>query len=195
MYKLFLKKIKKKLTLVNIFILTMPLLTPLVSAEKFDVRQEIKISSSRQAADLKNKIFSYIDNVIISQGTLRINAELVQVIQQNDNDINNDNDQSIKGKIYIAKGSPATFEQTLEDGSPISLQAKEIRYEPAKNIVIISGDAMLRQEGSEISGSKITYNFETEYVNAESIKDTKVETVLQPTLKSTLSTEVKEKQE
>ena len=45
-------------------------------------------------------------------------------------------------KTYIAKGSPATFEQTLEDGSPINLQANEIRYEPAKNIVVISGHAL-----------------------------------------------------
>ena len=55
---------------------------PVASAEKFDVEQEIKISSSRQAADLKNKIFSYIDNVIITQGTLKIHADLVQVITQ-----------------------------------------------------------------------------------------------------------------
>lgn len=72
----------KKLTS-NFFCLTaLVFLIPLANAEKFDVEQEIKISSSRQAADLKNKIFSYIDNVIITQGTLKINAELVQVITQ-----------------------------------------------------------------------------------------------------------------
>ncbi|MBA6389799.1 lipopolysaccharide transport periplasmic protein LptA [Colwellia sp. BRX10-3] len=158
---------------------------PVVNAEKFDVEQEIKISSSRQAADLKNKIFSYIDNVIISQGTLKIHAELVQVITQ---------DQS-NNKIYIAKGSPATFEQTLQDGSPINLQANEIRYEPAMNTVVISGNALLRQEGSEVSGSKITYNFDTEYVNAESLENAKVETVLQPKNKTELPKKSKDKQE
>ena len=35
-----------------------------------------------------------------------------------------------------------------------------------------------------MSGSKITYNFETEYVNAESLENAKVETVLQPKAKS-----------
>ncbi|WP_162533815.1 lipopolysaccharide transport periplasmic protein LptA [Colwellia sp. Arc7-D] len=158
---------------------------PTVNAEKFDVDQEIKISSSRQAADLKNKIFSYIDNVIISQGSLTINAELVQVITQ---------DKS-NNKIYIAKGSPATFEQTLQDGSPINLQANEIRYEPDLNTVVISGNALLRQEGSEVSGSKITYNFETEYVNAESLENAKVETVLQPKNKTELPKKSKDKQE
>lgn len=155
--------IKASLTLVALLSLT-------AQAEKFDVGQEIKISSSRQAADLKNKIFSYIDNVIVAQGTLKINADLVQVIAQAEND----------DKVYIAKGTPATFKQTLEDGTPINLQADEIRYEPANNIVVISGNALLTQEGSEVSGDKITYNFETEYVNAESLDNTQVETVLQP---------------
>lgn len=175
MYKPFTKILKNKAA----YVAALLLLAPTVSAEKFDVEQEIKISSSRQAADLKNKIFSYIDNVIISQGTLTINADLVQVIAQDKSD----------DKIYIAKGAPATFEQVLEDGSPINLQANEIRYEPAKNIVVISGNALLTQEGSEVSGSKITYNFETEYVNAESLKDTVVETVLQPKAKSELPKE------
>ena len=181
MYKPFIKKLKNSL----IGITACVILMPLVSAEKFNVDQEIKISSSRQAADLKNKIFSYIDNVIISQGSLTINAELVQVITQNESD----------NKVYIAKGSPATFEQTLEDGSPINLQASEIRYEPHKNTVVISGNALLRQEGSEVSGSKITYNFETEYVNAESLENDKVETVLQPKNKTELPKKTKEKQE
>lgn len=179
MYKPFIKKLKTKAA----YLAALILLAPLASAEKFDVEQEIKISSDRQAADLKNKIFSYIDNVIISQGTLTINADLVQVITQ---------DKSNE-KTYIAKGSPATFEQTLEDGSPINLQANEIRYEPAKNMVVISGHALLRQEGSEVSGSKITYNFETEYVNAESLENAKVETVLQPKAKAVLPKELKEK--
>ena len=181
MYKPFIKKLKNSL----IGITACVILMPLVSAEKFNVDQEIKISSSRQAADLKNKIFSYIDNVIISQGSLTINAELVQVITQNESD----------NKIYIAKGSPATFEQTLQDGSPINLQANEIRYEPHKNTVVTSGNALLRQEGSEVSGSKITYNFETEYVNAESLENAKVETVLQPKNKTELPKKSKEKQE
>lgn len=178
MCKPFIKTLKTSLASLTL----MALILPSAYAQKFDVEQEIKISATRQAADLKNKIFSYIDNVVISQGTLTINADLVQVIANADSE----------EKTYIAKGSPATFEQTLEDGSPINLQANEIRYEPGKSIVVISGKAILRQEGSEVSGNKITYNFETEYVNAESLKDTMVETVLQPKNKPDLPKEIKD---
>ena len=180
MYKPFIKKLKN-----NLFCLTaLALMLPTANSEKFDFEQEIKISSSRQSADLKNKIFSYIDNVMITQGTLTIHASLVQVLTLEKDD-----------KVYIAKGTPATFEQTLQDGSLINLQANEIRYEPSKNIVVISGNALLRQEGSEVSGSKITYNFDTEYVNAESLENAKVETVLQPKNKTETPKKAKDKPE
>lgn len=157
-----------------LIIVTATCFIPVTAAKKIDINQEIKIAASRQAADLKNKIFSYIDHVVITQGSLVIHADLVQVITQADTD----------EKIYIAKGKPATFEQVLEDGKPINLQADEIIYEPAMNTITILGNALLRQEGSEVQGSKITYNSETEYVNAESNINDKVKTVIQPRAKT-----------
>ena len=139
-------------------------------AEKFDISQKIEIDASKQAADLKNKIFSYIDNVVITQGSLIIHADLVQVLTQTGSE----------EKTYIAKGKPATFEQTLADGTPLNLQADEIRYEPGNNLVIISGNALLQQEDSEVSGSKITYNIDTQYVNAESKNNERTKTIFQP---------------
>ena len=178
MYKLFTKKIKSSLLL----LVLSSLASSSVLAKKLDLSQELSIDASRQSADLKNKIFSYIDNVVIKQGTLTIKADLVQVIT----DVNTGN------KTYIAKGKPATFEQTLDDGKPINLQANEIRYEPSLNTVVIAGNALLKQEGSEVSGSKITYNAETEYVNAESNENDKVKTVIQPKAKEELNETVAE---
>lgn len=166
MCKLFIKKTNIKLLFITLSLLAITN----AQAKKLDLEQEIKISSAKQAADLKNKIFSYIDNVVISQGTLKINADLVQVLTQ----------ENTENKIYIAKGTPATFSQILDDGTPIYLQATEIRYEPGNFIIIMSGKAILKQEGSEVSGSRITYNFKTEYVSAESNDDEIVKTVLQP---------------
>lgn len=143
-----------------------------VYAEKADLTKETHISGSRTAGDLKNKIFSYIDNVIITQGSLTIKADLAQVIR----DINSNE------KTYVAKGKPASFTQTLEDGTPIYLQANEIKYQPGKNLVIISGNAELRQDGSKMKGNLITYNFLTEKVSAsaDSNDDSdRVSTVLQ----------------
>ena len=130
----------------------------LSQAEKFDISQDINIDSSRQAADLKNKIFSYMDNVLITQGPLVIKADLVQVTTD-------------KEKIYLAQGLPATFKHVLNDGTPIYLQANKIEYQPSKNIIVFSGNAEFRQEGSKVKGSVITYNFLSEQVNATSNGD------------------------
>jgi len=166
MCKPFTKKLKNSLLVLSLLLLT----CNSSFSKKIDLNQELSIDASRQSADLKNKIFSYIDNVVIKQGSLLIKADLVQVIT----------DAKTGDKTYIAKGKPATFKQTLEDGKPINLQANEIKYQPSLNTVTISGNALLKQDGSEVSGSKITYNSVTEYVNAESNKNDKVKTVIQP---------------
>ena len=142
-------------------------------AAKIDLEQEIVIKSQRQAGDLKNKIASYLDDVEITQGSLSIQADLVQVYSQVDHET----------ETYIAKGDPAIFEQSLEDGTKITLQADEIRYEPLIYTITISGNALLRQAGSEVTGSKIIYNTLTEQLEAESNKNESVTTILKPKAK------------
>lgn len=169
MYKLFIKKILAKCLIVaSTFTVSTTVL-----AEAADVTQEIRIKAERQAADLKNKIASYLDNVVITQGTLTIKADLVQIISNSKDD----------SKVYVAKGKPARFEQVLEDGSPILLEAEEIRYEPSLSIITIEGNAKLSQEGSQVSGSKIIYNTLTEQLEAESSQNDAVTTILQPKIK------------
>ena len=141
-----------------------------VQAKEHDTKQEITIKSNKQAGDLKNKIISYLDNVSITQGSLSITADLVQVLRQTES--NED--------IYVAKGSPATFSQHLDDGSLIRLQADKITYEPGINTIKIIGNAVLSQEGSEVRGHKITYNTLTEQLQAESDPQTSVTTILKP---------------
>lgn len=163
------KQFIKNLT-VSLFLLASTGLVNLVIAEELaDFDQEIIIKSQRQAADLKNKIASYLDDVSITQGTLKITADLVQVFQ------------AVKdAETYVAKGDPAIFEQLLADGSKIILQANEIVYEPTIHMVTISGNALLQQAGSEVRGSKINYNILTEKLEAESNTDDTVTTILKP---------------
>ena len=157
----------------SLLLITSVIAIPSVTAAKADFEQRIKIDSDRQAADLKNKIASYLDNVKITQGSLVINADIVQVFGEKDSDV----------KTYLAKGNPATFQQQLDDGKLINLQADEIKYEPGKNMLTISGHALLRQQDSQVSGSRITYNTLTEQLSAESDKNERVTTILEPEIK------------
>jgi lipopolysaccharide export system protein LptA len=141
-----------------------------------DLEQEITIKSQRQAADLKNKIASYLDNVSIRQGSISISADVVKVFSQVDKKSGKKND------TYLAKGKPAIFQQKLEDGSLIKLEADEITYKPNSNLITISGNALVKQAGSEVSGNEITYNTLSEKLEAEGLNNQSVTTILQPTV-------------
>ena len=144
-------------------------------AAKNDLEQEITIKSQRQSADLKNKIASYLDDVSINQGSIDITADIVKVFSTLDKKTGEEND------TYLAKGKPAIFQQKLEDGSLISLQADEITYIPTFNMITVSGNALVKQAGSEVSGDEITYNTSSEKLEAKSANNQSVTTILQPT--------------
>jgi len=159
-------------------------------AAKKDLEQEITIKSQRQAADLKNKIASYLDNVSIRQGSISITADIVKVFSVV-NELSGE-----KSDTYLAKGQPAIFQQELEDGSLIKLQADEITYNPNSNMITITGNALVKQAGSEVSGNEITYNTLSEKLEAQSAHNQSVTTVLQPTvLKKQKATHEKSKAE
>ena len=143
-------------------------------AAKKDLTQEITIKAKRQSADLKNKIASYLDEVRINQGSIAINADIVQVYSQ----INEKTKE--KSDTYLAKGKPAIFKQELEDGSMISLQANEIKYQPDLHMITVSGNAQVKQAGSKVTGEKITYNTSSEKLEAISSQNESVTTILQP---------------
>lgn len=169
MYKQFIKKILASSAVIAACCgLSFP-----ASAAKIDLEKNIVINSKRQAGDLKNKIASYLDDVVITQGSLTIKADIVQIFKKNEN------------QTYVAKGQPAYFEQLLDDGSKIVMEADEVKYEPALYIITISGNAVLKQAGSEVKGERITYNTQTEQLNAESgdNADESVTTILKPQAK------------
>ena len=145
-----------------------------VNAAKKDLQQEITIKAKRQSADLKNKIASYLDEVSIHQGSISINADIVQVYSE----VNDKTKE--KSDTYLAKGKPAIFKQQLDDGSLISLQANEIKYQPDLHIITVSGNAEVKQAGSKVTGETITYNTSTEQLEAISSHNDSVTTILQP---------------
>ncbi len=174
--KIMTKKINIKFSLIMGSALLLTTSLNSVYAAKKDLTQEITVAAKKSSADLKNKIASYLGNVNIKQGSILITADLVQVFGSKDSGSDD------KSDTYLAKGNPAIFQQELEDGSLISLQADEIKYQPSINTITVAGNAIVKQAGSEVSGSKITYNTLSEKLEAESNNNETVTTVLQPTI-------------
>ncbi len=139
-------------------------------ATKADLEKPIEIDSVNQRIDLKNNISIFEKKVSIIQGTLSIKAELLKVHRRNQQG----------SELFIATGNPATYSQTLDDGKLISAQAKNIRYDVKTRSLVISGDAVLKQNDSVVSGKTIRYSLDKQELFAEGTDGKPTSTILYP---------------
>ena len=122
-----------------------------------DTDQPIHIESDQQSLDMQGNVVTFTGNVIVTQGTIKINADKVVVTRPGGE----------QGKEVIdGYGKPATFYQ--------------MHYELAKDFVVLTGNAYLQQVDSNIKGDKITYLVKEQKMQAFSDKGKRVTTVLVP---------------
>jgi len=125
-----------------------------------DTEQPIHIESDTQSLDMQGNVVTFTGNVVMTQGTIKINADKVVVTRPGGE----------QGKEIIdGYGNPATFYQMQDNGKPV-----------AKDLVILTGNAYLEQLDSNIKGDKITYLVKEQKMQASSEKGKRVTTVLVP---------------
>mgnify|MGYP000438886417 CR=1 FL=1 len=127
------------------------LLATSAHAEKADRDKPINLEADTVTVDDIKKISVYQGNVVLSQGTLLLRADRVQVTQ---------NDQGID-KVS-ATGHPVAFRQKL-DGSDEYIEgyADRIEYDGVSSQVDLIGQAQLRRGSDELHGAQISYNANT----------------------------------
>ena len=122
-----------------------------------DRAQPIKIESNRAHRDERRGLTIYEGDVVIIQGTIRIEADKVQIFDRN----------SRANKI-ICLGNPARYQQqTSTRDSLIIARANRIEYAINEEIVTLLQEASIEQNGGTITGENINYNLKTEIVNAQ----------------------------
>ncbi len=143
---------------------------------KADFEQNIEVDSERDWFDIQNKIAVFEENVVITQGTLRITADHLEVAENSETG----------SRSFTAEGSPATYQQELEDGNIIRAEAAMIRYDENAQVLTMSGDVKVTQAGSQIQGHEIVYNFATQQMRAIRGEDEsdRVTTIFQPSKKN-----------
>jgi len=141
--------------------------------EDFD--KPIQINAERESFDVAKKVAVFDQNVVIRQGSLSIRADHLEVTRRDD-----------QTDVFIAKGSPAVYEQQLDDGSPITAEAEIISYDQNQQLLTLSGNVKVSQENSVIQGSEIIYNFATQQLSANRSEDDadRVTTIFMPKKKS-----------
>ncbi|TNH04004.1 lipopolysaccharide transport periplasmic protein LptA [Testudinibacter sp. TR-2022] len=160
-------KIIKSLTLVSVLLLSFS-----AFALKNDSQQPINITSDNQSLDLENNIVTFTDNVVITQGSILINARQVTITRP-------DNNGGGKEKIE-ANGSPVTFQQQLDNGKMINGRANKVNYDLGSQYLVLTGNAQLKQLDSQIDAEVITYDVQQQKMIAKNSGKGRVKTILYP---------------
>lgn len=149
--------------------LVLVVMSPHGYAKKSDLTQPIDVSADRSEYDETKGIQTLIGNVQITQGTMKIQAERIDIF------LVENNLSKIEGT-----GSPIRFEQQNETGELVVGTANAISYDAVQSILILSGGATLSQPKQELTSERIEFNALTQKVSAEGGSQGRVNIRIQP---------------
>lgn len=124
-----------------------------------DFQQPVHIEADREFLDLKNHLFQVQGQVIVTQGSLKIQADelFIEGFGQTP-----ENDQRL-----IASGQPATYTQGVEVDIFVTAHAKKITYDTLTRILVLEGEAEFIQQDNFLKAARITYDLEAQTIVAE----------------------------
>ncbi len=152
--------------------------TTVVFALPSDQSKPVTLEADQASFNERTGVTSYRGNVIITQGTIRIEADQLTV--------NLDDNRGIKDAI--AQGSPARFQQQLETSKGLAKgQGQNVTYNAQTGIVTLKGNAFLSQDGATFRGETLRYSMNQGDIEATGSSKQRVQLVIPPsaTVKTT----------
>jgi lipopolysaccharide export system protein LptA len=140
------------------------------AARSGDTQQPVHVTADR--AELRERVGTshYQGNVIITQGSMRITADDVEVFSPN---------KTLQ--TIVARGQRATFDQTMDDGREVHAEALQMTYDARTRTILLEGDAFLIQAGNRLDSARIEYDLTTDQVRAGTqAPNERVEIIYQP---------------
>jgi lipopolysaccharide export system protein LptA len=128
-------------------------LAPATAAEarKSDREQPMGIKADRQVGGIGDDDSVVLSgDVVIEQGSLKVNAARATVERRG-------------GAVarVVLEGSPVRIRQLNERGEPVDASAFRVTYAPDDEIMLLAGNARVRQERGELQAETIRYNLDT----------------------------------
>jgi len=124
-----------------------------------DSQQPIDIEADHAELDDANGITQYKGKAILTQGTLRIEGDIITFYYD-------ENKQLTKA---VAQGNLATYKQVQKPGEePVRARALQMEYHAKSQKIYLLGQGHVWQAGDEFSGNKIEYDINKNVVNANS---------------------------
>lgn len=140
-----------------------------------DREQPVKVSADKLEANRSKNLSVYSGNVVISQGSLQIRADRVEVHGNTQGEINK----------VIATGTPAHFQQQVQESTtPVKARAKRIEFLVSSDALQLTGEAFVDRDGNTLSAERIDYDLNSEQMQAQGQSDKKrVEMIWKPEAK------------
>ena len=133
------------------------LLASAAQALPSDREQPIRISADQALRDEREGYTEYTGNVRLQQGSLQIQANKLTIFHR----------QEAADRI-VAEGSPARLQQQpATDKAVIHAAALSIEYFKSQELVKLSREARIEQEGSIVTGNTIDYFMAEQRVKAD----------------------------
>jgi lipopolysaccharide export system protein LptA len=153
-------------------LLALLLCTPLAAMGAVEpAREPIHIEADRAELNDATGVSTYTGNVVLTQGTTRIEADHV-VVQSQDNEVS----------LITAKGNPIRYFQEEEGQAPIHGQSLRLEYDAQTEVLLLLEQAEFQRGADHFSGSRIRYDRVKEKVTASVAKngDQRVHITIQP---------------
>lgn len=140
-----------------------------VFARSSDRNAPMDIEANASTCDLgDNMSCTLTGNVVITQGTLKINAA--------------------KGVITQAGGRPrrgqlsggVSMSQTMDDGTPVTTKSAAVDYDFNTEIIILTGGVVITQPRGNLRGERVVYNMRTGQVQSGGQGGGRVRMTIQP---------------
>jgi lipopolysaccharide export system protein LptA len=146
-------------------------------AEKADREKPTQVEANRMTSDEARRISIFEGNVVLTKGTMQLQADRVVVRQDAD------------GFQYAtATGDPVRFRQKSdprggEEGVWLEAEAGRIEIDERNERVELYENARVTRDKDEVRGSYILYDLRSEFFSVSSAKDapgSRVRAVIQP---------------
>ncbi|WP_237057782.1 lipopolysaccharide transport periplasmic protein LptA [Microbulbifer sediminum] len=137
-----------------------------------DRQQPVKVNAQKLEANRGKNLSVYSGNVVITQGSLQIRADRVEVHGNPEGEI----------RRVIATGSPAHFQQQMQQTQNlIKARARRIEFKVNSDELQLTGDAYVDRDGNTLAAEQIDYDLNSEKMQAQGQSgDGRVEMIWKP---------------
>jgi lipopolysaccharide export system protein LptA len=164
-------RVHPRFRLLSLFVLAF-LAAPSAYALKSDADQPINIRARRVEANEKTGESVYSGNVVMTQGSLTIEADRLEVILREG-----------QTELIRAAGKPMRMRARTDAGENIRARAARAEYHGKARKIDFFGNVELRRDGDVFTGAVLHYLLDDETFTAEGGDEGRVSATIQPAKK------------